>query len=155
MSDFLKEAMEVGDDGVIAGGVEEGTWWKPEEGDMIGGKLLKGYFQTGEYGINPVMIIEDEASGTVFNVGCSTTILKNYVNDLAPAEGTNVVIQFVGTFPVQDKPDRKYKRHIVRVESDPDFAYWQAAFKALHAKMQMQQQAPVQPTSFGPNESPF
>ena len=157
MSDFLEEAMQVGEDGVIAGGAEDGVWWKPEEGDIIGGKLIKGYFQTGEYGTNPVLVIEDAASGTVFNVGCSTKILENYVNDLAPAEGTNVVIQFVGTFPVKDKPDRKYKRYIMRVEGDPDFGYWQNAFKALHAKMQMQQQAQpaAQRPSFGPDESPF
>lgn len=156
MSDFLKEAMAVGDDGVIEGGGGEGTWWKPEEGDIIGGPLVKGYYQTGDYGISPVLVIKDVASDTVFNVGCSTKMLKEFVSDLAPGVDTNVVIQFVGKFPVTSNPERSFNRYIMRVEGDPQFGYWQDAFRAFQSKQQMVAGAVQERAqSFGPDTSPF
>jgi hypothetical protein len=157
MSEFLEKAMKVGKDGKIESDQVDSEWWEPEEGDVIGGPLVKGYYRGGEYGINAVMVITDVASGSTFSVSCSPKILKDAVTDLAPGVGTNVVIQYVGTFPTTKNPEWKYKSYIVRVEGDAQFGYWQDQFRAFQAKQSMQAEAVAvqRVQSFGPDTSPF
>ena len=152
-------ALHADADKAAKGSNGEGVWWKPEPGDAIGGKLVKGYYQSGDYGINPVMVIEDHATGQVYNIGCGTKMLKEAVAEMAPGEGQLVVVQYVDSFPVESAPERSWKKWIVRVDGKPNFAYWQDAFKAFSAKQQMlagdAETAFVSPAPGGVDESPF
>lgn len=161
--DFLKKAMATNDDGEIVGGeTVEATWWKPEEGDILGGKVVRGFYQGGDYGVNPVVVVEEDGTGDVYNVGCSTRMLKDQVIEKAPPEGSLIVIQYVGVFPVSSAPERKFKKFIMTVEQEPDFPYWQTAYTKYVEKQRMladeagfSQSAPAVKTSFGPDEAPF
>jgi len=163
--DELKAKADTMEIGAEAPDYPTGKAQKP--GDQIGGTLISGEWVSTQYGDTPVLVIENMFAGNERQeVWMSSTMLKGFVNDQAPAPNGTVLIIFDGERPTK-KGDRFYKAYRCQTE-DHDFEHWNNSFEAmLNKKRQAAEnnpheqygspsyQAPVARTNFGPDEAPF
>jgi len=165
VTDFFDDAFgKDGTEPMEDDGAGQVTWWPPknsEGGDMLGGTLVKGYYRTGYEGkgVDAVLVIKDRKTDEVYSVGCGTRLLKDYVIELAPAEGALVALQYDGYVQALNS-DRKFKKFIMRVDGKPDFDYWHTLYQAYQKKQQMGAveggfEASPSSESFGPSDAPF
>jgi len=138
---------------------EGGDTWKPEAGDQLKGIFLNVSYVKGDYGWQPVAVIRNLKDEASIKVWCSSGILREQVENLAPAPGTPIAIRYDGT--KKSEKGRDYKVHVVampeREEGDEMLGreYWQKQeddAKAKHAEKQEERKATVEDR---PDEAPF
>lgn len=143
------------------------TWKAANPGDQIGGTLVSGEWVSTQYGETPVLVIENMYAGNERQeVWMSSTMLRSFINDEAPALGGTVLIIFDGERPTA-KGDRFYKAYRCQTDEN-DFAHWNKSFQAMLNKKQQASTLnpheqygapthtpPVVRTQFGPDEAPF
>jgi len=103
--------------------------WQPDAGDILEGILTKtGWYDGGEYDPSLWLIIKDMEDDTSVRVYCPT-VLKNQVNEEAPAIGSGVAIRYEGRVTAE-KSGRKYHDYTLALVPDKDgavlrdHAYW-------------------------------
>ena len=120
---------------------EESTNWNKvaEEGDMLAGVMERGAIvpipdDSGNPQPRHLMEIRDAETGKLFTVWCSSYVLKQRIIDVAPAEGTLVVVQYHGK-QVNEKTGRTFKLHSLEADQT-DHAYWNGLMRSYMAKQE-------------------
>ena len=128
--------------------------WKPGEGDILAGEMIRGGHVMTSNGDARFMVVEDDATGDKYTVWCSGKALMDFVLEKAPPAGSLVVIEFHGKVPLVSDPSKSFNKFSTICDSDPDFPYWDNISRAYYAKANASANtAEVQ--TFGPDESPF
>jgi len=156
MNDWLETAKKESEAESEVTEKEYAPTWKPDEGDMLAGTVIKGDYLMTSNGEAHMLVVQDEETKQEYTVWCSSYMLKQAVIDLAPAEGSLIVIQFHGKKQSKKDTSRSYNHYTMQVERS-DFTYWDEIFKRFRARAEQMNPAgnggPA--PSFGPDEAPF
>src|SRR5262245_9274944 len=104
--------------------LEYAPGWRPDEGDVITGRVLelsKGASQWGQYPI--VVIRQDNGDGDVAVHGFHPS-LKNRLLDLQPRKGERIGIQYKGKRDSKSHPGQKVAVYIVRIDGRDSDTAW-------------------------------
>lgn len=90
--------------------------WIPEPGDILVG-VVKGFDAgpAGEYGTRPILIIQDEDSGTEVSVWLLSQVLIGAVQDARPRVGDRIGIKRLPD-KTSKSTGRTFKNWLVRID---------------------------------------
>ena len=156
VTDEKLAAMKAASKAEAAKDTEKAETWRPEPGDMLAGTLVRGDRIMTARGDSRIMVIHDEETDKDWTVWCSGKMLLDAVLEKAPAEGSLIVVEFHGKFPVQSNPSYSFNKYTVIVD-ETDFEYWDQIDKRFRRKAQANESTArvEQVESFGPDEAPF
>lgn len=92
--------------------------WRPEEGDIILGKVLSlstGWSDEKE-AYYPILVIEDEISGKPVAVHAFHAALLDRLSKLKPEQGERVGIKMGPKVPLKSNPNRTVQTYTVKVD---------------------------------------
>jgi hypothetical protein len=92
---------------------KSGTFWKPEPGDFIAGRIVSARLIENQYGQTPALDIASEADGRTYTVLIRHTVLKNEIDRQGAKVGDTIGIRYDGE--AQGKRGR-YRAYVVLVE---------------------------------------
>lgn len=93
--------------------------WEPEAGDVIEGIITKtGWYDGGEYTPSLWLMVKNIETEDSVRVYCPT-VLRNQVNEEAPAMGSGVAIRYEGR-QLSEKSGRKYHDYTLALVPDKD-----------------------------------
>jgi hypothetical protein len=110
--------------------IRSATAWRPTQGDMIDGTIVKILVRSGgDYGAYPVVIL-DTGSATYTAIHAFHTLLRNQLAAIKASSGDEITIVYQGKVEsknkdLENKP-RKYHNYILvsdGVESDLEYTW--------------------------------
>jgi hypothetical protein len=98
--------------------------WRPNEGDVITGRVVELSVGHGNWGAYPIVVIRPE-NGTDVAVHAFHHSLRNRLLELKPRQGERIGIQYKGMRPSKSKPGQNVAIYIARIEGRDASTAWE------------------------------
>lgn len=125
------------------------------EGTVVRGKVVHANDKR-----TPLLVADQVDTGDRYTIWCGNFMLERAIADLSPAEGSLIVIQFLGSEPSSNDPSRTFNNYSMACDkSDPD--YWAGLERQYRtrqgegAEFARAGEFPPKAEFEGPDEAPF
>ena len=138
-------------------GSERSPSWSFKTDPVFEGTMVRGKVVRANDKVTAIIIADQFGTDKRYTIWCGNFMLERMIDEIAPAPGALIVIEFLGAEPSTANPTRTFHNYSMAADKS-DQEYWSEAYKAYNARDRAGAEAAKggeTPTTVGPDEAPF